>query len=141
MGVNHPLYDELKKREPDTVNIFTLDPSRETISIGRRWLYKRPGCEYIQSSNMDYYVVKDGEVQEILRNSWNQEVPDIRVGARVRVESYMPSGTGTVTKIIVPGTDRRRTDDILMVKLDTGHEGYYKIGEVRMLNDEKNEAA
>ncbi len=139
MGVHHPLYDELKKRDPDEVNLFTLDPSREKFTIGDRWRYKRPDCEYVLSDS-NYFVLQNGKCIGVVRNSYNNNVSDISLGSRVKVNSHGSSGVGTVTGIMVPYSERFRTDDIVDVRLDgNGHSGQYKVGELTVMEGEEAE--
>lgn len=137
MGVNHPLYKELKTAEPDAVNVYTFDKTREKIHLGKnRWLYKRPGYEYLQPNGdpydtgmQDCYVCRDGKVVEILRGGWDDTRPDIRIGSTVDIRTYFGSGHGTVTKIVMPYTEGQ-TDDNIQVERTPGNHDYYKINEL-----------
>ncbi len=137
-GIANPVYEELKKRHPDRVNIYTLDPTKEQYSVGFRRFYKEPGCEYVTSGNQDCYVVKDGAVIEIKRFGGPSEEPqDIAPGMRVKARGtgirYLGYDVGTIERIILPNTERE-TDHVLVVRTNSGLVRNMKIGEVLILN-------
>jgi len=139
MGISEPLYHEVAKNDPETVNIYAIDETREIIDLGNRRIYKKPGCEYVRRKHGYYtwYVTKDEEVIEI--KDGRNNIKNFSLGCKVQVNpmavNQFGSRIGTIVKMHMPGTNGR--DDIILdVEFEGGGAFSYRISEVNPVEEQ-----
>lgn len=130
-GVRNIPYSLQMHGIPERPNTFApdYDPHRQAITIGTRYFYPEPDCEYVRKGGGMYeiFIVKEGKVIGIKAGS--ESVPDLHIGTRVFSQRH--GCYGTIEQIVIPYTEGR-TDDVLDIRLEDGRFAYLvKITEVR----------